>query len=74
MCFDWKNLPPTLDAEARLSRLTRWVLLANARGIAFGLRLPGTEIPLGMGEAHCLACLGALAMHDNATAHSAPVR
>jgi uncharacterized protein (DUF58 family) len=63
--FDWKDLPYGLDPEARLSRLTRWVLLANARGIAFGLRLPGVEMPMGMGEAHGLACLRALALHDN---------
>ena len=64
--FDWKDLPYELglvDPEVRLSRLTRWVLLANTRGIAFGLRLPGIEIPLGIGEAHCLACLRELALY-----------
>jgi uncharacterized protein (DUF58 family) len=62
--FDWKDLPYNLDAEARLSRLTRWVLLANTRGIAFGLRLPGLQMPMGMGEAHCLACLREIALHE----------
>jgi uncharacterized protein (DUF58 family) len=30
-----------LDIEARLSRLTRWLLDAHAQGLAYGLRLPG---------------------------------
>lgn len=66
MWFDWKDLPHSLGPhiEARLSRLARWVVLANTHGIAFGLRLPGLEIPLGIGEAHCLACLKELALYD----------
>ena len=59
-----QDLPGALDIEARMSRLTRWVLLANAGGIAFGLRLPGLEIPIGAGETHCLACLREPALHD----------
>ena len=71
MWFDWSDLPRNMDSEARLSRLTRWVLLANTRGIACGLRLPGLEIPVGIGEAHCLACLKALALHDSTAATNA---
>ncbi|MEI6302899.1 MAG: DUF58 domain-containing protein [Betaproteobacteria bacterium] len=62
MWFDWKSLPSGMEIEARLSRLARWVLLANSRGIAFGLRLPGLEMPMGLGDAHCLACLRELAL------------
>ena len=64
MWFNWSDLPGALDVEARMSRLTRWALLANTGGIAFGLRLPGLEIPIGAGETHCLACLRELALHD----------
>jgi hypothetical protein len=33
------------DTEQRLSRLAAWVLLAERRGLVFGLRLPGSELP-----------------------------
>ncbi|MBM3391046.1 MAG: DUF58 domain-containing protein [Betaproteobacteria bacterium] len=61
--LDWGALPPGLDVEARLSRLTRWVLDAKSAGISYGLRLPGLEIPLGTGERHHETCLKALALH-----------
>ena len=51
----------TLGAEARLSRLTAWVLRADQLGAPYGLRLPGTELTPGQGAAHRLACLEALA-------------
>lgn len=60
--LDWR-LTPEPDAEARLSRLARWVLDAHAAGLAFGLRLPAREIPPRMGEAHLRQCLEALATH-----------
>ena len=50
-----------LDAEGRLSRLTAWVLLADAQGLDYGLRLPGVEIKPGSGAAQRLRCLEALA-------------
>ena len=50
-----------LDAEGRLSRLTAWVLLADAQGLDYGLRLPGIEIKPGSGAAQRLRCLEALA-------------
>lgn len=40
------------DVEARLSRLTRWALDAEAAGYAWGMRLPGVRLPIGRGEAH----------------------
>ena len=51
-----------LAPEARLSRLTTWLLVADRAGIAHGLRLPGEELPKGSGAAHRRACLHALAM------------
>jgi uncharacterized protein (DUF58 family) len=60
--FDWSMLPPGMDTEARLSRLTRWVLLAHELDARFGLRLPGVELPLAQGEAHKQRCLLELAL------------
>ncbi|HRN75433.1 DUF58 domain-containing protein [Ottowia sp.] len=50
-----------LSAEARLSRLAAWVLLADAQGLDYGLRLPGVEIAPAGGPAQRLRCLEALA-------------
>jgi uncharacterized protein (DUF58 family) len=61
--LDWESLPQ-LDTEARLSRLTRWVLDANAAQLTYGLRLPNARIPLGTGLAHQQQCLQALAVCD----------
>jgi len=49
------------DLEARLAQLCRQVLDAAEQGLAFGLRLPGLEVPLGEGEEHRHRCLAALA-------------
>ncbi|MGH3848617.1 MAG: DUF58 domain-containing protein, partial [Pseudonocardiaceae bacterium] len=55
---------PGAGTEAKLSRLTRWVLDADAAGIPFGLRLPGGEVPPATGEAQRRLCLERLALHD----------
>ena len=60
--LDWDSLP-ALPVEARLAVLCRWVLDAHAGGGAFGLRIPGEEIPPGMGPAHRHRCLAALALY-----------
>ncbi len=59
--LDWSELPPMLDEELRLSRLTAWVLAAERETRAFALRLPGTELPHGQGAGHRRAALVALA-------------
>jgi len=64
MWFDWNDLPPELGTEARLSRLARWVLLAHASGLRYGLKLPGASLPLGSSDDHEQACLKALALYD----------
>jgi uncharacterized protein (DUF58 family) len=61
----WLSLelaPQRLDTEGKLSCLTRWILDAHASGIAYGLKLPGTVIGIGCGEAHRERCLEALAL------------
>ncbi len=52
----------TIEHEAKLSRLTAWVLAADKLGSDFGLRIPGREIKPANGEAHKRACLEALAL------------
>jgi uncharacterized protein (DUF58 family) len=58
--LDLHNVPGS-DLEARLGLLCRQVLDAAEQGLAFGLRLPGLEVPLGEGEDHKHRCLAALA-------------
>jgi uncharacterized protein (DUF58 family) len=53
-----------LGLEQRLSRLAGWVLLAERDGSFYGLRLPGVEIAPARGDAHCAACLQALALYE----------
>jgi uncharacterized protein (DUF58 family) len=62
--FDWSALPDTMGIEARLSRLTRWVLLADHEGARFGLRLPGVELGPAQGPAHKERCLRELALFE----------
>lgn len=50
------------NPEARLSRLTAWVLQADHMGLQYGLRLPGLEIEQGSGLAQRQRCLEALAL------------
>ena len=61
--LDWSQLPADLDLEAKLSRLTRWVLSADQDGLRYGLRLPGLELAPDTGESHRLACLRELALY-----------
>lgn len=61
--FDFDRLPPTLDIETRLSRLTRWVIEAEARGLPYAFRLAETRLAAALGPAHQSACLRALALH-----------
>jgi len=61
--FDWDSLEG-LDTEARLAQLCRWVLDAQERGEAFGLKLPGQSIAPNLGAAHRQHCLTALALFD----------
>lgn len=62
--LDWNDTPQALPLDGRLARLARWVLMADQRGIDYGLRLPGREIPPDNGPAHLHACLEALALVD----------
>lgn len=61
--LDWDALSG-LDAEARLSQLTRWVLDCHADGEAYALTLPSQKIPFGQGAGHRDRCLEALALFE----------
>ena len=58
------DLPASLGLEARLSRLTGWVLAAERAGAIYGLRLPGVLIDPGRGDAQRAACLEAIALYQ----------
>ncbi len=55
---------PGADLEARLAVLARWIVDAHARGLAFGLRIPGEEFPPAPGDAQRARCLAAIARFD----------
>lgn len=59
--LDWNALP-TLDNEARIARLARWLGEAEAQGRHYSLRLPGEQIDVGSGAAHYERCMSALAV------------
>ncbi len=54
---------PGLGAEARLSRLTAWVLAAERAARPFSLAMPGTYLPPRQGRDHRRQALTALALH-----------
>jgi len=62
------------EAEARLSRLTAWVLTAERLGLGYGLQLPGLALPSAGGEAQRRAALQALALWQPDARASGPRR
>lgn len=63
--LDWQALHG-LDVEARLSQLSRWVLMAEQQGISYGLRLPQLLLEPSSGSAHRDRCLERLALFQPA--------
>lgn len=61
--FDLADAPGG-DLESRLAVLARWIVDSHALGHAFGLRLPGEEIPPAPGDAQRARCLAAIARFD----------
>ena len=62
--LDWDFLAG-MEREGRLSRLCYWVLECAKTDDEFGLRLPGTELPPGSGQAHQMQALKMLALFEN---------
>jgi len=56
---------PGLSGEQKLSRLTRWVLMAEAAQVRYALSLPTQRIDFGLGTEHRDRCLTALALCPN---------
>jgi uncharacterized protein (DUF58 family) len=61
--LDLAQLPDNLTLEHKLSRLTGWVLDADAAGLSYGLALPDERIAPSRGPAHRARALRALALH-----------
>jgi uncharacterized protein (DUF58 family) len=63
----WDATSAELDTEARIARLTAWVIAADNRDQPFSLRLPGARIGADRGTPHVHNCLRQLALfgHDD---------
>jgi uncharacterized protein (DUF58 family) len=60
--LDYASLPGVMDVEHKLSRMTRWVLDADASGQPYAFKLGATEYVAGNGQVHRQDCLRALAL------------
>lgn len=69
--LDWDALPATLGTEARLSRIAAWIVMAEQRGLAFSLALPGASVAADRGPGHCANCLRRLALFGTGDAADA---
>jgi len=58
----WDSLPAALGPQARIARLTAWVLAAERSARPFALIAPGVALPTGQGRDHRRAALTALAL------------
>lgn len=61
--FDFAALPRGMDTEAKLSRIARWVIDAEARGLPYAFRVGAADYAAALGPAHRDACLRALALY-----------
>ena len=66
----WLNWLDTTEngTEQKLSQLTRWVLLADAANLSYGLSLPDHVIQANTGKSHLNSCLKQLALYEFAQA------
>jgi len=60
--LNWSDTTVT-GSEAKLSQLTRWVLLADEANLSYGLRLPDSIIQPNTSKHHLDACLKQLALY-----------
>ncbi|HEY0491332.1 MAG TPA: DUF58 domain-containing protein [Telluria sp.] len=63
LVLDFDAMPAHTDVELRLSRMARWVLDAEQRGLPYGFRLGAHQFAPSAGAAHSAACLRALALY-----------
>lgn len=64
--IDFSRLPRTMDVEARLARMTRWVIDAETLGLPYAFHLGAVSFDPAVGPGHRHACLRALALHEGA--------
>lgn len=67
IAIDFAQLPRNMDVELKLSRMTRWVIEAEARGIPYAFALGDLRLAPSLGPAHRDACLRALALYGKAS-------
>jgi uncharacterized protein (DUF58 family) len=65
LVLDFNALPLQMDVELRLSRMARWVLEAEQRGLPYAFRLGAQSFDMALGAAHQAACLRALAVYGD---------
>jgi uncharacterized protein (DUF58 family) len=65
--LQWNALPASLDPDARISRLTAWVLAAERAARPFALTAPGIALAGGQGRDHRREALTALALMPELT-------
>jgi uncharacterized protein (DUF58 family) len=63
LVLDFDAMPPVMDLELRLSRMTRWVLEAEQRALPYAFRIGAHAFAASNGAAHQAACLRALALY-----------
>ncbi len=61
LILDFNALAP-IETEMRLARLARWILMAEAAQLRYGLQLPGAIVLPGNGPEQRDRCLSALAL------------
>jgi uncharacterized protein (DUF58 family) len=66
--LDWAALP-SLEMEARLSQLAKWVITAERGFETYALRLPGRTVRAGHGDRHFHECMRALAGFEAPASH-----
>lgn len=64
--LDLAKLPRRMDVEMKLSRMTRWVIEAEARGLPYAFQIGDIAFAAAIGAAHQAACLRALALYERA--------
>ncbi len=62
--IEWNAIAAS-GVEARLSIMARMVMDAEKDGRRYGLRIPGVEIPPGLGGRHYQRCMKALALYGS---------
>lgn len=66
IALDFAQLPNNMNTEAKLSRMTRWLIEAEVRGLPYAFHLGDISYAAALGPSHQQACLRALALYGKA--------